>query len=185
MIKITKWPVIVIANYRTGSTEFSHNIFSRHNNCKWFAEPHYNESEVKELQSCINNNDKKFVLKIMVDQLEYFPEYKLILNSNSTLIRLRRKNLIDNIVSYYIARKTNKWTPSTYQGLVNLDYNLIDESISRIQENNNALDKLTYSFDYDLYYEDIIFQNSLQHKNFSIANEKRLKEIIKNRLINN
>jgi LPS sulfotransferase NodH len=181
-------PVVIFCSYRTGSTAL----------CDYFAKQHKwaNFDEVfhplllKRLESfkdhIIRWDKKRYVIKIMPDQMKN-QHLSLIedLILQSTLIRLKRKSVVDQIASFYICCQLEQWhyTDSEYKDFsVNLDPYKLAYSIEYILNNNVALDNIKYKFDYELDYDDLGHLSSMYKLSQKPKNYLELQNHIKEKL---
>ena len=139
-------PVIIVANYRTGSTALA-DVIHNENNLAIFIEPTCGfNSEYKELRfnKYIDSGKTNYVLKIMPDQINDNPRFIRILEDHPRTfkIKLWREDLLQTIASYYIARMTNKWhkkvsDPDILPEIMAINMEIIDESIKKILHNED------------------------------------------------
>ena len=84
---------------------------------------------------------------------------------DSFLIRIRRRNLVEQIVSFYIELYRRVWgyySTSVYDNINNsipLENSRANSSITHIISYNTKLNNCKYKFNLDLYYEDLKFTN--------------------------
>ena len=179
--KSTKRPIVILSNYRTGSTALAdeiHRFLFVHN----FSEPHLNTEIFKKLKNSLESKHSNFVLKIMFTQINDF--YQEILNLDCFKIKLTRKDLVKQILSYYIAFYTNKWqseiTDPIMEYSVDIDKNYIHNAINNILICEQASKNLDIKYDMELYYEDIKFNNIALLKTIPPKNFREIElEIIK------
>lgn len=161
---IDRWPVIIFTNYRSGSTEFGHQLAAQ-NKVEYFPEPfgkkNINGYDVELLDKFLEsyNCGNKFILKFMPDQLPGMPEYRALYKGDCFKIKLTRKSEFDQIVSFYVALKTGRWgqTEQIDQYSVEIDKTIIRHSIDIIRSNNNFLKFSSVKFDQELEYENLEF----------------------------
>jgi len=152
-----KFPIIIIGSPRTGSTVLARYLNSKYPNLTLFDEPHQ-EYKTKFLNFSKTRSD--YILKFHPG-LDEYPEELFI---NATLIRIRRKNLIEQISSWYVAQMRGFYSYDNLDNLkleefanapVMIDINILKKAVWSQQQYNNALDNLNLKYDYDLYYEDL------------------------------
>ena len=158
----TKNRILLLANYRTGSSSYCHAL-AKNNNIDCFPEPHMYEDSYKLLQTLLIDN-KPFVTKFMPDQIDSHPLYQEILNSDCYKIKLTRENKIDQIASYYTADATNIWNSSNNLArgenyVVKIVKEYIDIAIDTITKNDNLINNLDIKFDEELTYEQLASSN--------------------------
>jgi hypothetical protein len=179
-IEITRWPVLLYANYRTGSNLLGKNL-AKLCNAAWHNEPVRSTQRLEEFLKSYYSQEK-YIVKAMPDQIELIKETHDLLSSDCFKIRLLRKNEFEQVVSYYIALISDKWVQtdavvSEYN--IPLDYETLNKAISIIKTNNRLLENSTIKFDLTLYYEDLDFENDLLYKITPPTNIDILKKIIK------
>jgi len=173
---INKLPVIILSSKRTGSTALAYDVFhslnTTTNNLKMFNEPG-ESNNISELVDAVDNNEP-YVLKVHAGDLVSYPDnIKDVINKhNCFLIRIRRKDIVAQLVSTYIAFRRNKWIYSNDTVHYNNNVQDIDpgngweilEIIKYILSYNKVLDEYPANFDLDLYYEDLEFFNNTHIK---------------------
>ncbi len=165
--QISRLPVIILSSKRTGSTFLTYHICellkNDYNNLHEFIEPAESKesNQIQKLLEVIDNQEN-YVLKVHAYDLitVYPPKIKNIIDThNCFLIRIRRRNTIDQIASHYIASERNIWgynKDTLYDNTVKkIDINRIKRSIRFISTYNQIINKFPGSFDLDLYYEDL------------------------------
>ena len=181
MIVCTKLPVFIISSPRTGSTALGQQI-AEINSLTYFIEPDYLDMchRMNNFKSFAEANDS-YVLKMHAKNLHKYPKFVLDkLKTNSTTIKISRKSLFDQVVSYYIARKTDHWvrkrneTEKSYELEYDADFFLT--SLTTIKYFNGAFDSLDVIFDLELTYEDLNLSNSLFEKTIYPNNYNRFVE---------
>jgi hypothetical protein len=154
-----KFPIMIHSNFRTKSTVLSGALGEKLGikNDDIFLEPRKRgEFRGKEFIEKYNSGDRKYIVKFMSNQFNLFEEYNILMNSPETYkIRLYRKNVIDNILSFYrgdlyrIFHYKKNW-PATMKAPHEMEFNerVLDNAINAIQINNEFL--RDYPFDYDI-----------------------------------
>ena len=160
MIQTSKLPILIVANYRTGSSALSRNL-AHSNNVSCFNEPHYRLDEFDCFKQCLSSVQNSFVLKVIAEQLQTVEEYKSVLDSECFSIRLYRENKLDQIVSYYIATVTDVWfqkkTLERKPYFVEYNPDVAKYAVDRILLNDRILDNLNIKFDITTTYEQLGF----------------------------
>jgi len=162
--QIFRLPVVILSSKRTGSTFLTYYICellkNECNNLHQFIEPS-ESNQMQKLLEVIDNNEN-YVLKMHAYDLitKYSPKVKNIINThNCFLIRIRRRNILDQLTSYYIANERNIWEYSNntqYDNTVKkIDMDRIKRIINRLYTYNQAIDNFPEPFDVDIYYEDL------------------------------
>lgn len=169
-IEITRWPAIIVANYRTGSTVYATHLAKKHN-VPCFLEPwqiskkqgtnwgpHTNGMK-QPFYDHFHSSDKNYILKFMPDQISKCNPYAMLLKSDCFKIKLYRENEIDTIVSNYVGILREKWW--TCPGETSQNYTLLIEdshiltSIFITTQNNFWLDALNVDYDEIISYESL------------------------------
>ena len=162
--QISRLPVIILSSKRTGSTFLTYQVCellkNDYNNLHEFIEP-AESNQMEKLLEVIDYHEN-YVLKVHAYDLitVYPPKIKNIIDThNCFLIRIRRRNTIDQIASHYIASERNIWgynNDTLYDKTVKkIDINRIKRSIRFISTYNQIIDNFPVPFDLDLYYEDL------------------------------
>jgi LPS sulfotransferase NodH len=191
-----KFPIVIISSPRSGSTPLAFELKNKHN-VELFNEPFSqhssksepNDEEKTRLISLLKNNDSRFILKIHLDDLKFYPEeiIKLIETHNCHLIRIRRRDIVKQCVSLYIELQRNIW--GYYKDFINqkeidsltdtslpINQSMIKHCVKRITKVNGELNSLSYVFDQDVWYEDLVFDETFiitpKPNNYDIIKEK-------------
>ena len=182
-IEITRWPVLLYANYRTGSNVLGGGLAIQ-NNAKWYPEPIRHAERYKNFIEHYYSQDTRYIVKFMPDQTNQMKETADLFNSDCFKIKLTRKNEFEQIVSHYIATMRDQWIQSSSvvdNYSVGIDYSVLDNVIKIIQENNRSLDNEQTNFDISICYEDLDFTSTATqlHKITPPDNIEILKKIIR------
>lgn len=177
---IEHWPTVILCNYRTGSSALAYKL-GLENSVPSFVEPHVND-ERKEAFFAAYKKINRYIVKFMPDQVSMFPPYGDLLTSNCYVIKLQRKNIIEQIASFYIALVRDKWwtkendDDSDYFIPIRLD--LIKLSIERILTTDNLLNNYN-NVHQTIFYEDLgVFENIDRKHSLKPINMERLLEVI-------
>jgi hypothetical protein len=195
-MEVIKFPIVIISSPRSGSTPLAFELKNKHN-VELFNEPFTehssksepNDEEKTRLMSLLKNNDSRFILKIHLDDLKFYPEeiIKLIETHNCHLIRIRRKDIVKQCISLYIELERNIWgyykdfidqkkIDSLTSTVIPINFNMLKHSLKRIVKVNDELNKLNYKFDQDVWYEDLSFDDTFivtpKPNNYDIIKEK-------------
>lgn len=170
MINIFKWPVIILASPRTGSTALGFQIQEQYKslNVKYFSEPitvtgtncfkFQDADEIKEFKETFYGKNSHYVVKFMPWQMMGVPEYQSLYKSDCFKIKLTRESELDQIISFYIgnmAGNSVQKEKTIPQYTIDINPNFIRRSISAIQDSNNFLKYSTQTFDIELTYESL------------------------------
>jgi len=169
-ISVSSWPIVIVANYRTGSTVLAKFLGKKYD-VPVFLEPW---QRVRDRQSNYGKNvnglqqhfhdtyhsgNKKYVLKIMPDQISRFAPYLEILHGDCHKIKLIRENVVDNILSAYVLNLTNR--PTMVPDFKIEPYSLpidtckVQASIYLITHVNFLLESLDFGYDQTITYESL------------------------------
>jgi hypothetical protein len=124
------------------------------------------EKRIKDLETKYNN----CVLKILIHQLKGLSFNRLYLNTNNHFILLYRKNNVNRIASYLIAKKHNQWRfdkrNKSYDFTSFYFQNKDKVSIEKFMNSMDILKKYYKKYDWDdVYcYEDFTFDPSVDFK---------------------
>jgi LPS sulfotransferase NodH len=112
--------IVVLANYRTGSTAFCH-LLSR-----MYRIPNFSELLQRDkTQDDYNKvNFDQYVIKIMPDQV-FEPIFSELIKS-SVVYGLYRRDMVQQITSYFVASQRNVWQNYDYadRESYSIDYNI-------------------------------------------------------------
>jgi hypothetical protein len=155
MIKINRFPVIIFSSPRTGGTAFGHHLAKNNPGIKFFNE---NISDFIEY----SNKNKNCIIKVIGRSLSNYPNsfINYAFSKHTLKIKIQRKSLLDQIASFYVARKRQWWeyynkTPEKIfeRDIISIDEKLIDSSIHEIKADNLIISKI--DTDFEFFYEDI------------------------------
>ena len=154
---INTLPVVIISSPRTGSTALSLSLHKKLGGVL-FNEPGLDSLK---LNSFLRHSalKKDFILKEHAATLiKNYPNFDL---SNCTVVRIKRKDLISQVVSSYISIKRKKWfyteNSQVYQDEeISYDETALKESFEYIKNQNFICDNFKGKIDIELFYEDIL-----------------------------
>ena len=166
MFQINKRPIVVLSAPRTGSTALAAYIrkMSNDSSIQAFYEPDAVGGRMNEFLQVYNSDSKNFIVKTHLMNIErYSPEIANFFTTSDSVFRIRiqRKDLIKQIVSYYIAvSRGNKWHYRHANELgifdkLNIDQNMLQAHVKHIIRSNKILKESQINFDLDLFYEDL------------------------------
>jgi LPS sulfotransferase NodH len=163
MFTITKTPILILATPRTGSTVLGAYIKSL---CKkdipYFQEPDYSgQVEIDQFRNYFTHS-KDFILKCHFIYLHrYGSDVSDYLLGDAYKIRIRRKDFVKQVASFFIADARNlRWHFQNAEELnfvdtIPINTLKIKQHIAFLKYANYKLDHAPVSFDLDLYYEDL------------------------------
>lgn len=182
MINVTRWPAVILANYRTGSSALCYKL-AADNNVSAHVEPTIAADRLQRFVEAYNS-DTNYVVKFMPDQIDSCNLYRELLDSECYKIKLLRKNKVEQIASFYIAEMRDKWwTLSNEQEknyFIPINADVIKKSIDRILNTDSLLNDYDKA-DATIYYEDLGILEDIDRKpSLKPNNIDRLLEIITN-----
>jgi hypothetical protein len=172
MFNISKFPVLIISNYRTGSSALSDWI-GRNYTIPSIGEPIHWPDKMLALTSMIKNNNLQFCCKFHIDQIQPGDIHSQLLEMNSYKIKITRNDLVAQITSYYIASVRNIWKQDTANiptYVLPVDLELISRLTKIIIDNNEKLNNSNIDFDLEIRHEDLNFTLPLRFKTTPPAN---------------
>lgn len=152
---ISNIPVIIISSPRTGSTILGDYIADK--TCRrFFNEPGQGITTLHKflLHDSLHKN---YILKehATVYLKRYSQEF---MEQPSYTIRIRRRNIIDQTLSNYIAVNRKKFLfekGQQFSDTIKLDDSYLEENLEYIKKFNRETDSFKYKIDLDLFYEDL------------------------------
>lgn len=162
-----KLPIIILSSKRSGSTAIYNDLCAyvkdKRSDVRNFNEP----SNTRMLDDLVDtvSQGAPFIMKVhCYDLITVYPKQILEFVSRCFLIRIRRKNLVNQIASHYIASQRNKWSYGLAEDTVEvphleIDLARVNRSIKFILAYNRSLNNYIAKVSLDLYYEDLIFNN--------------------------
>jgi hypothetical protein len=165
---ITKFPVIIISAPRTGSTVLAYDMKKQLGVDKFLNEPFNRKSIDTDLELDSNSS---YIIKTHIDDLlnpiSSMALNTIILNTikdsnKCSVIRIRRKDVIEQIISYYIELIRGMWgynknipLPEEFTKSIEINNYKLYFAIQQIMYCNNLLDKYDGPIDLDLWHEDL------------------------------
>jgi hypothetical protein len=183
-MKITHWPALILANYRTGSSPLCQGL-ALENAVTAFVEPSITTERTAEFLKSYTTTDR-YIVKFMPDQVEQFTPYQELLASDCYKIKLTRKDTVSQIASYYIASVRDKWWTTEIEESKNYFVPIMKEKIDQCIAHIQQVDLMLASFknyDTEIHYEDIgIIEDIDRVHSRKPSNFGHLVNIIKERL---
>jgi LPS sulfotransferase NodH len=166
---IDKFPIIILSSPRTGSTFLAEILSKKFPELELFSEPDSYTKKLGDRDSMANftsysNISNQYILKC---HLKYFIKYptniiKKIIKNDAFLIQIKRRNVLDQMVSmyielirgiwYYDVNKANKHK----ENIIPIESNIITKAVQQINEFNSPFKGLNINYDLEIYYEDLI-----------------------------
>jgi LPS sulfotransferase NodH len=195
MYPITRIPVVILSSKRTGSTALAADIRDQlretHGNLRFYGEPMESASSkpLEDLMASIELHEP-FILKVHAhDMVRQYPQRvnDLARSGECCLVRIRRRNTIEQVASHYLASKSNTWQhhagdPYEVTEIHEVDMEWLDRSIRYINHYNMVLDSYPARFDLDLFYEDLGFSGNIYVKTPRPTNYHLLLQAVEDRL---
>lgn len=164
-IEVDRFPIVILANFRTGSTVLA-KYLSKKYNIPFYSEPFHNKNiatldleKIKYLKNTVVSKTDKFILKMMPAQISYFNNYFEVLTSDGFKIKLNRVDKINQMVSLYISLIRDKWNKIDKEPeprySIPIDKTILQEAITTISINDFIFDILNIKFDMVINYEDL------------------------------
>jgi hypothetical protein len=185
---ITKFPVFILSAPRTGSTTLADDIYRKYSKLKLFNESGTNKDAESFYEYIKNTNN--YVLKAHLLDIDnkYTVELKdLISHGDAFLIRIRRRDIVAQVTSWYIEMHRHIFGYNINGAYVNIDDwiplvpDKADWATTFILRNNRILDRCSYNFDLDLYYEDLKLSTDTYIKTPKPVNYEKIYDFIKYR----
>lgn len=158
-MNVTKFPVVIFASPRTGSTALGHHIHNQYPELKYFIEPNFSNTEMEDYLEYSKSNNN-YIVKLMASFNIYYP--RTILSNDVFKIKISRRNVVEQIASFYVARQKDIWDYNqvNYNDSKDIVIELseVRKCIFMVMDERNILDRITT--DIELFYEDFAEFNS-------------------------
>jgi hypothetical protein len=173
-IEITKLPIVIYASPRTGCSVIGAILSSKFNAMRYFNEPLGSNTDPTMFINHARSH-KNYIIKTMAYDVfnsgviqglqRLHPEIANDLQYNGFKIRVRRKNLLDQLTSNYIARARDRWMYNRHtsdlqaikefsEEIIPITDHHIKQNIEIIKVRNHSIDNIPVDIDLDLWYED-------------------------------
>jgi hypothetical protein len=203
MIDAPRWPVLIIATPRSGSTELAFQIWKRINQQRYpnehietgcsldhlpdsvhcFIEPDKHEQDAAILDTMLANNNHNYIAKFIVSQTDNNERLADVLKTDCYKIKLDRDSLEDQAISLYIATVARRWdqhTATVEDFSVPINVQELRNSVNIIKGRKRQLQSLDIEFDLSLTYEDLDFSNPVDcYKNTEPTNMNVIRQLIR------
>jgi LPS sulfotransferase NodH len=161
---ITQFPILILANYRTGSTALLHSMASEYS-LERFSEPHLRPESMQTLSDKIENKQNDSIIKFMPDQIVKYQIYQYFYNSDCYKIKLQRRDRVAQITSFYASLMSGKWheyksVPPTKKYSIPFNDEVADRAIDQILHNDKLFEEMDIKFDQELFYEDLNLEST-------------------------
>ena len=176
---INRLPVVIVANYRTGSSELGQQLAKQHN-VPWIPEPYHFPEHQARLTDYYHNN-KNYVAKFIVDQLPHLSIHQQVLETSCFKIRLTRDNKLEQLVSYYIATQSNTWRqtkPTIPEYQVDINAQVMQDLATTLYNNDKLLSESDIEFDITCSYESLKLDQIKQTTLFKTTRPNNINQVI-------
>ena len=170
-IDIKLFPIIIYASPRTGCSVVGDVLSEKYPQLRYFNEPFAQNNNDFIQYATVNS---LYIVKTMsydVFEKNLFQQcpYKIVddFQNKGFKIRVRRRNLVEQITSNYIAATRNMWIYNIYtlkefglegqyrREILPIDLRKIRQSITAIKMRNQSIDNIPVKIDLDLWFEDL------------------------------
>ena len=159
-LNIETRPIVIVSNYRTKSSALSVYL-ANHYGIARFSESMNWYKRYSEFTEFMESSSTDFILKIIADQMDDCRYYREILARDCYKIKLIKRNIPEQIASFYIATKTQQWSQTVDEERVSRYVRIVRShllrSMNTILHNNTLLDESNIKFDETIYSEDLPF----------------------------
>ena len=157
---ISKFPIVIVASPRTGSSAYCRYLSSVYNMDGWI-EPADDAIKFAKFKNYLNDTGSNYVLKIMAQHIETNPTYQSILSNDCYKIKLTRENKLEQIVSHYVGWTTKIWNSDDKfargeKYIVEIDKQEINNIILDHIRYEKSFDQLDIKFDEEHTYEELL-----------------------------
>jgi hypothetical protein len=163
--KNIRYPVVILASPRSGSTALANHIHSKLEDVLLFQEPDVTLAGFSHFLKTVETTNQ-YVVKIQTNRLHIYPKRvsDYLIHSNEPYrICIRRKNIIEQSLSRYVAVCRRTWvyqTANISEDIIPINQLSIKKNIQLIEADNAALDSIGATFDTTIWYEDFDFRDS-------------------------
>jgi hypothetical protein len=169
---ITKLPLVIISSPRTGSNGLAM-LLQEKLQGNLFIEPGTDAKKLSDFLRYASLN-KNFILKEHAEVL--LSRYKNFNIDDCCVVSITRKNIVEQVLSSYIAVKRKKWfydpSETDYQNdTIDMDDNHLKQTIEFVNKHNLSIEKFKDKIDFHIVYEDIVDKlnigiKTIQPKNY-------------------
>lgn len=190
MFVFNKFPILILSTPRTGSSAFGSYIQDCHNNLTYFNEPDFFGQERMIRFENIINQTTNYILKTHIFSINNYRNSNFLCYSNDVYrIRIRRKDFLNQVVSFYIAKKRNEWLfrseaeiNANKNDVIPIDMDYAKASIRFLKNANDLLENTDIRFDLDIFYEDLMLDNTRYYPTPQPVNYEELTRFFKSLL---
>jgi LPS sulfotransferase NodH len=163
--KNIRYPVVILASPRSGSTALANHIHGKLEDVLLFQEP---DSILPWFSNFLETakTTNQYVVKIQTNRLNLYPKEMLdylIHSSEPYRVCIRRRNKIEQSLSRYIATTRNKWvyqTTDISEDIIPINSARIKKHIQLLETEIAILDSIGATYDTTIWYEDFDFGES-------------------------
>ena len=160
--KNIRYPVVILASPRSGSTALANHIHGKLEDVLLFQEP---DSILPWFSNFLKTakTTNQYVVKIQTNRLNLYPKEMLdylIHSSEPYRVCIRRRNKIEQSLSRYVAATRNKWvyqTTDISEDIIPINSARIKKHIQLLETEIAILDSIGATYDTTIWYEDFDF----------------------------
>jgi LPS sulfotransferase NodH len=166
---INKFPIVILSSSRSGSTVLLEILSKQYPKLQVFSEPDSPRKKVGARDSMENftnysNSNNQYIVKCHLNHLNSYPSnfIKKVIENEGFLIKIRRKNVLDQMVSYYIELIRWRWyydaisAQQHQEEIIPIKSDIIEKTIKNINKYNEQPEWSHINYDLEIYYEDFI-----------------------------
>lgn len=129
-------------------------------------------------------NTQNFVIKLHAREYNlHFANLFAGVLPNVSIVRIHRRNMLHQCVSFYISLMTGMWinvgnnNEILKHSIIPIDRNQIIHTIQAVKNLNTECNNFNESLFLDVFYEDIVFKTGEIVKNLKVKNQEEIEEI--------
>ena len=111
-------------------------------------------------------------------QIKIYALHKFKLN-NFYVVRIRRRNLVEQCISAYIAYIKKDWDSNKDPDAIPISYESLKFTVNMVKKFNDACDNFDYLFNEDLIYEDLHLATKRLTKSIKVENYDEIHSLTK------
>jgi hypothetical protein len=162
-LEINRFPIVILGTARTGSSVLTNHLALKYPKLRLWSEPDHKSETLCDFIEYAKISDE-YIVKILASSLNKYPIWFIrlkLLNKACHLIKLKRRSIIDQVASYYIASERNIWYYYNHDfnnwknsiTPINIDREIIEGMITLIKTDTQKIEPLLCDDTY--FYEDI------------------------------
>jgi hypothetical protein len=159
----------MLSSPRTGSTVLGEILSKKFPKVQLFLEPDSYRKKLGAKDSMdgftnYSNISNQYILKCHLINLNKYPPNLIekVMNHDAYLIKITRRNIMDQMVSTYIEMVRKLWyydmfTVKKYKDeTIPIEGDMIETVVRIVKESNDSFNKIQINYDLEIYYEDLI-----------------------------